>query len=348
MIINEVAKKLNISPRAIRFYEEKGLINPDRRDNNQYRTFTEKEVWRLQTIIALREVGMGLDDIKKVLGQVELGNKDELLYYLELQRSVMFSTWLEYKQQIITTDRMIEILKQEQALSLNEIVKLAEGSKRIREIRNNWSDKWNFDYRASNHDHVVKANDGLYKNYDQALDTIYKLINPKDNEVGLDIGTGTGNLAGRFISHGYKMAAIDQSKEMLKLCQSKFPQLETRLGNFLAIPYLDDHFDFAVSSFALHHLTDEQKLLALEEIRRVLKPKGRICLADFMFEDEFARQKYLEVLHNKDNQDLIKTIEDKHFSIVSHISDWFENNGYITKQKQLSDVIHIVYAVPIR
>jgi putative AdoMet-dependent methyltransferase len=134
MTINEVAKKLNISRRAIRFYEEKGLIAPDKRDSNQYRQFTENEVWRLQTIVTLREVGMGLDDIKTVLSQVELGNKDELLYYLEIQRSVMFSTWLEYKQQIITTDRMIEILKQQQALPLNEIYKLAEGSKRLREL----------------------------------------------------------------------------------------------------------------------------------------------------------------------------------------------------------------------
>jgi putative AdoMet-dependent methyltransferase len=69
------------------------------------------------------------------------------------------------------------------------------------------------------------------------------------------------------------MAGIDQSKEMLKQCGRKYPQMDLKLGNFLAIPYLDGQFDFAVTSFALHHISDEQKLLALDEMRRVLKPQ---------------------------------------------------------------------------
>lgn len=65
MRIKDIAGKLNISARAIRFYEQKGLISPRKQEENRYRLFTEEDAWRLQTIIALREVGMSVKEIKK-------------------------------------------------------------------------------------------------------------------------------------------------------------------------------------------------------------------------------------------------------------------------------------------
>ncbi|MDF2726145.1 MAG: yrrT [Paenibacillus sp.] len=339
MTIHEVAKKLNISRRAIRFYEEKGLIAPAKQRDNRYRQFTEQEVWRLQTIITLREVGMSLDDIKAALGQIDSGNGRELLAYLDIQRSVLFAAWLEYKHQIATTDRMIDMLKQRQELALPDIYALAESSRRLRELRSHWSDAWNFDHQAATHDLAVQDDSGLYKHYEQALDIVYKWTSPQAAEQGLDIGTGTGNLAGRFVKGGIRMSAIDQSKRMLNVCQNKFPQLDTKLGNFLAIPYMDGQFDFIVSSFALHHLTDDQKMMAMEEMRRVLKPKGRICIADLMREEPDGET------FDESNR---RIAENRYIPDASLLLDWFETNGYMTKQRQLSDLLHIVYAVPIR
>lgn len=344
MKIKDVATKLKISPRAIRFYEEKGLISPVKQENNQYRTFTEKEIWRLQTIISLREAGMTIEDIKKAL---EEGNQEELLYYLELQRSVMFSQWLELKQIIETTDQMIGLMKQQQTLALDNIFELAEGSKRLREVRKNWYDKWNFDHKAISHDEYVLGNNHEYKNYEEALDTIVQWISPQQNELGLDVGTGTGNLAGKFLTKNIRMAAIDQSKEMLKQCQRKFPYMETKLGNFLAIPYLDGHFNFVVTSFAFHHLTHEQKRLALAEMRRVLKPHGRICIVDLMFENRQKEVEYLQDLSQKGMNDTVKVIQDEHYPILTDLLKWFDENRYITKYHQINDLLYIVYAVPI-
>lgn len=62
-------------------------------------------------------------------------------------------------------------------------------------------------------------------------------------QVSLDAGTGTGNLAGLFAEKGIRMAGVDQSNGMLKRCRSKFPQVETRLGNLMSIPYMDGTFD---------------------------------------------------------------------------------------------------------
>lgn len=317
MKIKEVADKLNISPRAIRFYEQKGLLSPSKQPDNLYRTFTEKDIWRLQTIISLREAGMSLSDIRQALEQSEEHGKEELQYYLELQRSVMMSEWLQIKQIIATTDHMIELLGAEHTLPLDHIFRLAEASKQLREQRSNWKDTWNFNQQAPTHDERVATNTGNYANYDDSLDTILRSVKPMKDEHGLDIGTGTGNLAARFLELGSRMSGVDQSKEMLRLCRKKLPHLDTRIGNFLALPYLEEQFDFVVSSFAFHHLTPDQQILALEEMRRVLKPLGRICIGD---------------LAESDSPSLRAMIE------------WFENNGYRTKLHQMNESLHIVYA----
>ncbi|MDF9410360.1 methyltransferase domain-containing protein [Brevibacillus laterosporus] len=351
MQIKEISDKLTISPRAIRFYEEKGLLTPAKNQENNYRDFTEKDVWRLQTIIALREVGMSIPDIKVALKQIDEGNHDELQYYLELQRYVMFAQWLELKENIRTTDQMIERLVQNKELSLEQIFTLAEGSKRLRDLRKNWHDKWNFDHQARTHDVHVLCNEQsfhIYQNYEEALDITLQWVDPIPKERGLDMGTGTGNLAARFIEKGIQMAGVDQSKEMLKQCKRKYPQMETKLGNFLAVPYLDNQFDFIVTSFAFHHITDAQKLMALDEMRRVLQPRGRICITDLMFENERHKKQYLDGLLKQGKRDIHTAIQDKYYANSEQLLDWFTRNGYIVKHQKLHELLYVMYAVPIR
>ncbi|MBO9605137.1 MAG: MerR family transcriptional regulator [Paenibacillaceae bacterium] len=337
MNINEAAKRLNVSKRTIRFYEEKGLLSPQRGKANSYRIYTERELWRLQTVIALREIGLGVEEIRRALGNGEgSGDDGELLRYLEIQRAHLFAAWLEYKEQLKTTEAMIDAARRERTLPLERLHALADGLKRLRETRSSWKDVWDFDRRASSHDEETAAAAGPYPHYEATLDTIHRWTRPHGDEIGLDIGTGTGNLAGRFAAGGCKMAAIDQSREMLAKCREKFPLLETKLGNAMAIPYLDGRFDFAVSSFALHHLTDGQKLLALAEIRRVLGPRGRICIADFMLGEE---------------DEPLAGGESPHEGFIpplSLLADWLEDAGYVAKWQRLSGLVHIVYAVPIR
>jgi putative AdoMet-dependent methyltransferase len=335
MKIKEVADKLKISARAIRFYEEKGLISPSKGDNT-YREFSENEIWRLQTIISLREAGMAVEDIRKALLEMEEQNHEELQYYLELQRSVLFGKWLELKQIIDTTDFMIDMVKKQQTLPIDDIYSLAESSRKLREHRSSWQDKWNFDTRAGLHDEYVSQETSEYKDYEAALTLTVKWLAPVNGEKGLDIGTGTGNLAGKLMEQGAMMAGVDQSKEMLKRCRHKFPALETKLGNFLALPYMDGRFDFAVSTFAFHHLSESQKKLAIEEMRRVLRPHGRICITDLMLADE------------EDGGPAAEESTVESYGTLSGLLNLFEDMGYITKHQQINELLHIVYAVPIR
>ncbi|WP_164491803.1 MerR family transcriptional regulator [Staphylospora marina] len=282
MRIREAAERLKTTPRTLRFYEEKGLLTPEKCPENGYRIYSMRDLYRLQTILTLRETGMPLERIREVLHELDRGNREEPLWFLQLQRAVLYGEWLRLKRVIQTLDDMIERMETEQD-PWNDLWRLAEQSRRAERERESWRDVWNFD-RLAEHFDTWTAEWSVP--YDDALDRVVETVMPLPGETGLEIGTGTGNLAGRFLDRGIRMCAIDQSREMLRVCRRKFPDLTALPGNFLAIPWPDGVFDFAVSSFTLHWLTDDQKELGLDEIRRVLKPGGRICLLDVMETEE--------------------------------------------------------------
>lgn len=349
MRIKEVADRLNVSARAIRFYEEKGLIQLQKTEGNQYRVFSEADVERLKTILALREVGMPLATVKKALDEAERGEAEELIEYLERQRAEMTDEWICLKDMIGTTERMIQSLKETQA-EPDRIHELAIELKDVKERRQNWEDRWNFDGQADSYDEQVyrSVRDfNVHENYDEALNLTAEWVDAGDGEEGLDIGIGTGNLAGRFVKSGAHMYGVDQSANMLKGCARKFPQIETKLGHFLALPFDDHRFDFVVTSYALHHLEDEQKELALAEMERVLKPAGRICITDLMFENAYDRKQYLLHWIEEDRKDIIEAVEDEFFADRSRLLRCLDNLGFQTRTRRINDILHIVFAEKI-
>ncbi|MGV2884611.1 methyltransferase domain-containing protein [Paenibacillus taichungensis] len=423
MNIKEAADRLGISARAIRFYEEKGLISPVKQTSNGYRTYTENDIWRLQTIAALREIGMSLQDITQALGEIDQGNQQRLEEYLELQQAVMYAQWVELKRMLDTTQRMIDLNRQDGPLDVSHLHDLADSSRRLREARQNWHDRWNYDMQAAIHDQRVQAaNDRLprqttsniridsgpgamratdksvregepdhnvdevrsqkysrtahspnsdktypedagsrsedsrvgagpfniYDNYDEALEQTASWISPVAGEKGLDIGTGTGNLAGRLLERGAAMTAIDQSREMLRTCRTKYPEMHVKLGNFLALPFADQSFDFVVSSFAFHHLSPDQQQLALQEMQRVLTARGRICLTDLMFVDAAHRKTYIQQAEAAGHEDQLQTIKERHFPLLDGLCGSLEDAGYLTKHIRHNALLYTLLAVPLR
>lgn len=65
MKIKHVEELVGITRKNIRFYEEQGLLNPDRADNG-YREYHEKDIKRLKQIKLLRKLSIPIEEIKKV------------------------------------------------------------------------------------------------------------------------------------------------------------------------------------------------------------------------------------------------------------------------------------------
>lgn len=62
MNISDVAKKTGLTSKAIRFYEEKGLVTPPLRSENGYRSYTQKHLEELTLLRQARQVGFNLDE----------------------------------------------------------------------------------------------------------------------------------------------------------------------------------------------------------------------------------------------------------------------------------------------
>ncbi|WIV19008.1 MerR family transcriptional regulator [Paenibacillus polygoni] len=351
LLIKELSERLQISARTIRYYEEKGLITPAKQESSGYRLFTEQDAARLQTIVSLREVGMSLEEIGCVLAEMEAGDSEDVLHHLELQRAVLFSQMVEIRHSIETTDRIIAKGKEQAKLEWDDIYEWTASLRYAKKLRSSWRDHWNYDSHAVHHDERVEKTQqqyGAYPSYRTALQKVLEAVQPKKGEKGVDLGTGTGNLAALFMENGIEMKGMDQSIAMLREAERKHPGYEVRLGNFLAIPYDDYQFDFAVMSYALHHLTEDQKLLALLEIKRILKPHGRIGIVDFMFEDHQAREEYLHMLREDGRDDVITDIEKSYYADRSRLTSFLEEQGYVTKTKEIQKRLHLIYAVPVR
>lgn len=94
MRLNEVIKQVDLSKRAIKFYEEKGLLKT-KRDSNGYRNYTKNDISLLKEISSYRKMGIGLSDIKKILND----------------KSVLKQILIEKKKEITTSKNELEALE---------------------------------------------------------------------------------------------------------------------------------------------------------------------------------------------------------------------------------------------
>jgi len=102
----------------------------------------------------------------------------------------------------------------------------------------------------------------------------------------LDACTGTGRGALPVAASGVSVTGIDLSPEMLAVARKKMAR--HNVGNVSLhemdatdMSFPDQHFDMAMSSFALHEMAPELRMRVLEEIHRVLKKGGRLYLVEF-------------------------------------------------------------------
>jgi SAM-dependent methyltransferase len=123
-----------------------------------------------------------------------------------------------------------------------------------------------------------------------------RLADIQPGEQILDVGCGKGTLAIEVARHWSvgRIAGIDPSTEQIARARRKAARrnvpISFQVGVIEQLPFPDRSFDVVFSTLMMHHLPAPLKRQGLSEIARVLKPGGRLVIADFTHRSDRAGQ----------------------------------------------------------
>ena len=117
---------------------------------------------------------------------------------------------------------------------------------------------------------------------------LLELVALRPHETVLDIGAGTGLLSLAAAGRARRVYALDVSHAMCRHLARETARLQLRNVRVLRasaaqLPLREGTVDAVISNYCFHHLRDSDKISALAEAMRVLRPGGRMVFADMMF-----------------------------------------------------------------
>jgi demethylmenaquinone methyltransferase/2-methoxy-6-polyprenyl-1,4-benzoquinol methylase len=131
-------------------------------------------------------------------------------------------------------------------------------------------------------DRIAPVYDAMNRTMTAGLDGRWRRITAetvvRPGDVTLDACCGTGDLAIAAERVGARVTGLDFSERMLERARRKAPELEWISGDLLELPFTDASFDSATVGFGVRNVDDLEG--ALRELRRVLRPGGRLGILE--------------------------------------------------------------------
>ncbi len=148
-----------------------------------------------------------------------------------------------------------------------------------------------FDLWANDYDRTVNIseenNEYPFAGYKDVLNYIYNQAKEQIGSNILDIGFGTGILTNQLYNYGYNITGIDFSSNMIDIAKKKMPDallINWDFAKGLPEKIRSCKFDYIISTYAIHHLTDEEKIKFIKSLANLLNTNGKILIGDISFE----------------------------------------------------------------
>jgi demethylmenaquinone methyltransferase/2-methoxy-6-polyprenyl-1,4-benzoquinol methylase len=132
-------------------------------------------------------------------------------------------------------------------------------------------------------DRIAPVYDAMNRVMTMGLDLRWRRLGARavvrPGDAVLDAACGTGDFAVADLRAGAgTVVGLDFSPRMLERARRKAPQVEWVEGDLLALPFEDARFDAATIGFGVRNVADLER--ALRELRRVLRPGGRVAILE--------------------------------------------------------------------
>ena len=270
----ELAKKLGVSARTVRFYDEKGLLHPCEYSESGYRLYDDDSIVRLQKILMLKYMDFSLEQIAEMMG----GDSPDMQKSLNDQEALLLD-----KREHIT--RLIEAIRktknsseEEFWQSLRHVIELTRDREEV--IAQYKSDD-NLKKRITIHDYSTADTDWFR--------WLFEKEQIKAGMKILDIGCGNATLWKRvadLLPEDLEIHLVDYSDGMLACARDvaaeineTYPEKNLRFvvekRDATDFSYPTSGFDLIMANHMLYHVARESRMMLYQKIKGLLSEGGR-------------------------------------------------------------------------
>ena len=103
--IGQVSKKFNVSLRTLRYYDEIGLLQPEKTVSNGKRYYSSENLLTLEKITLLKSASLSLGNIQNILSNAEIST------ILALHKELLKKELLQIQQSVSHTNSLLKLIK---------------------------------------------------------------------------------------------------------------------------------------------------------------------------------------------------------------------------------------------
>lgn len=267
----EFAKKAGVTLRTIRYYDVKGILKPSYYNESGYRFYSDEDFIKLKKILALKYLGLSLDEIEAI--ENDDFERNHLKNYLKLQKTIINNKMNNMKvvlNAIETAKISMENHGQELMNIIDEIKTLEDEKELLQRIQD-----------VSSLNESVNLMEQFSENTEGWYQWVFRNIEFASEKEILELACGNGALWAKnigSISFDSNIILTELFEDMINEAKMNLINYESKFNYMLADPHKlnfeDNSFDIVIANHILFFMKDLDAVLS--EIRRVLKPGGQI------------------------------------------------------------------------
>ncbi len=273
----EFAKKAHVTKKTIRYYDEHNILKPSFVSDSGARFYTDEDFARLQQILFLKYLGFSLADIKEMTVRnsdkhffseslhMQLGLIEEKIEQMELIKTALLDA-----AKAVDEEKNVDWSKMMQLVNVNEME---------HKLKVQYQNSSNISARINLHEEFSKNKQGWFP-------WLFEQCDIKAGERILELGCGDASLwrmNRHRILNDINVILSDISDGMIRDVRRSMKDA----GNSFSFEVMDAHhinapdesFSLVIANHVLFYCEDLKKVF--EEIKRVLKPGGRILCSTY-------------------------------------------------------------------